>query len=316
MVDPLSDVIRLLRPRAVFTKGISGAGAWAVRYSAFGQPSFSAVTEGRCRLRVDGEAEAVLEAGDFVLLPATPGFTMSGFEPATPKRLDPHAAALNPAEEVRHGRPDGPADVRMLGGYFTFESPDAALLVALLPAIIHVRGVERLTALVRFLGEEAGGDRPGQELVLSRLVEILLVEALRAAPGEQAAPGLLRGLADPRLAAAMRAMHGDPARSWAIAELAGEAGLSRSVFFARFSRAVGVAPMEYLMAWRMALAKRLLRRRDRAIEAVAEHVGYGSASAFSTAFRRHVGESPGRYARRPDAFAPLPSALPIAAHVS
>ncbi|MET4683326.1 AraC-like DNA-binding protein [Brevundimonas faecalis] len=296
MVDPLSDVIRLLRPRAVFTKGISGAGAWAVRYSDFGDPSFCAVTEGRCRLSVDGQAPIILEQGDFVLLPATPGFTMSGFEPATPRLIDPRAATA-PTEEVRHGDPEAPAEVRMLGGYFLFDSPDAALLVALLPALVHVRGVERLTTLVRMLGEEAEDERTGQSLVMFRLIEILLVEALRSLPGEGAAPGLLRGLADRRIAAAMRRMHGAPAQAWTVSQLAQEAGMSRSAFFDRFTRAVGLAPMEYLLTWRMAVAKRLLRRREASIDAVAEQVGYGSASTFSTAFRRHVGEPPGRYAR-------------------
>ena len=89
MIDPLSEVIALLRPRTVFTKGISGAGRWGVRYTDFGQPSFCTVIERHCRLAVDGEAAIRLEAGDFVLLPATPGFTMSGFEPVTPERIDP-----------------------------------------------------------------------------------------------------------------------------------------------------------------------------------------------------------------------------------
>jgi transcriptional regulator GlxA family with amidase domain len=109
--------------------------------------------------------------------------------------------------------------------------------------------------------------------------------------------GLLRGLSDTKLAAAMRLMHGDPARSWTVEELATKAALSRSAFFERFTRAVGLPPMEYLLAWRMALAKDLLRRSDIAIATVAERVGYGSASTFSTAFSRHVGQPPGRYAR-------------------
>ena len=90
MGDPLSEVVALLQPRTVFSKRISGAGRWAVRYAAFGQPSFCAVLEGRCRLAVDGHPPLTLEAGDFLLLPATPGFTMSGFEPATPVDIDPH----------------------------------------------------------------------------------------------------------------------------------------------------------------------------------------------------------------------------------
>lgn len=126
-------------------------------------------------------------------------------------------------------------------------------------------------------------------------MEVLLIEALRSTPRSTASPGLLRGLADPRLAAAIRRMHERPAHRWTVAELAREAGLSRSTFFERFRRAVGAAPMDYLLTWRMALAQDLLRRRDDIAE-VAQRVGYSSASTFSVAFVRHVGVPPGRYA--------------------
>jgi AraC-like DNA-binding protein len=296
MTDPLSEVITQLRPRTVFSKLISGAGRWGVRYSSFGQPSFCTVLEGRCLLAVEGHDPLALEAGDFVLLPATPSFTLSGFEPMTPERIDPKAAAAATGE-VRHGRRGGQPDVRMLGGYFVFDSPDAALLVSLLPALVHVRAAERLSILVQLVGEEAREQRSGRDLVLARLVEVLLVEALRSTPGEDAPPGLLRGLADARLAAAIRHMHGDPARSWTVDQLARKAALSRSAFFERFTRALGIPPMEYLLGWRMAVAKDLLRRNNLAITEVAERVGYGSASTFSTAFSRYVGQPPSRYAR-------------------
>ncbi|WP_434045941.1 MULTISPECIES: cupin domain-containing protein [Sorangium] len=296
MGDPLSEVIALLQPRAVFSKRISGAGRWGVRYSDFGQPSFCAVLEGSCRLAVDGERAVTLEAGDFVLLPATPGFTLSGFEPVRPERIDPKVTPA-PTEEVRHGTRGGRPDVRLLGGYFVFDSPDAALLASLLPALVHVRGVERLSVLVRLVGGESKEQRAGRDLVLTRLVEVLLIEALRLAPGDDAPPGLLRGLADARLAPAIRKMHGQLERPWTVAELAKTAALSRSAFFERFNRAVGLPPMEYLLAWRMAVARDLLRRHDVGIAEVAERVGYGSASTFSTAFSRHVGQPPGRYAR-------------------
>ena len=297
MTDPLSEVISLLQPRTVFSKGISGAGRWAVRYSAFGHPSFCAVLEGRCRLAVDGHRALTLEAGDFLLLPATPGFTMSGFEPARPVQIDPNVTP-NPTGEVRHGTPDGPADVRLLGGYFVFGSPDAALLVSLLPSLVHVRGVERLSVLVRLVGDEASEGRTGRELVLTRLAEVLLVEALRATPPDEAPPGLLRGLADARLARAIQQMHGSLARPWTVAQLASTAALSRSAFFERFTRTVGLPPMEYLLAWRMAVAKDLLRNRDLGVAEVARRVGYGSASTFSTAFSRQAGQAPSRYARQ------------------
>lgn len=296
MSDPLSEVIALLRPQAVFAKGISGAGAWGVCYSDFGQPSFCAVLEGSCRLAVNGQDAVTLAAGDFVLLPATPGFVLSGFEPVSPKRIDPKMTPA-PTEEIRHGTRGGRPDVRLLGGYFVFESPDAGLLVSLLPALVHVRGVERLSVLVRFVAQESSDRRAGRDLVLTRLVELLLIEALRSISAENAPAGLLRGLADAQLAPAIRQMHDQVAHSWTVAQLAKKAALSRSAFFERFTRTVGLPPMEYLLAWRMAVAKDLLRRHDLDITAVAERVGYGSASTFSSAFSRHVGLSPSRYAR-------------------
>lgn len=295
MSDPLSEVITLLRPRAVFTRRYSGAGRWGIRYSAFGQPSVCALLEGSCRLTVDGHVPLTLEASDFVLLPATPGFSMSGFEPAQLERFDPNVTS-KVMGDVRHGTRGGRPDVRWLGGWFAFESPDSALLVSLLPSLVHVRGVERLSVLVRLVGEEARERRPGRELVLTRLVEVLLIEALRATPRENAPPGLLSGLADERLAPALRQMHGQLARAWTVAQLARTAAVSRSAFYERFTRMVGVPPMEYLLAWRMAVAKDLLRREDLAVGDVAERVGYGTASTFSTAFSRQVGMPPSRYA--------------------
>lgn len=296
MNDSLSDVIALLQPRSVFSKCISGAGRWGVRYTEFGQPSFCVVLEGSCLLAVDGQDPLVLLAGDFVLLPATPGFSLSGFESVAPEYIDPKLLVRS-ADEIRHGIQGGRPDVRLLGGYFVFDSPDAALLVSLLPAQIHLRGIKHLTMLVALIGEEARQQCSGRDLILSRLVEVLLIEALRSSSGEDAHPGLLRGLSDVRLALAMREMHNNPGHSWTMVALANKAALSRSAFFDRFTRAVGMPPMEYLLAWRMAVAKDLLCRHELGLAEVAERVGYSSASTFSTAFSRYVGQAPGRYAR-------------------
>jgi AraC-like DNA-binding protein len=296
MVDPLSEVIALLRPHAVFSKIISGAGRWAVRYADFGQPSFCTVLDGSCRLTVDGQEPLILEAGDFLLLPKTPGFTMSGFEPAPAKFIDPKVVPA-PTNEVRHGTSDGDPDVRLLGGSFVFDSKDGDLLVSLLPALVHVRGVERLSTLVHLVRDEATAERPGRDLVLERLIEVMLIEALRTIQGEAAPAGLLRGLGDARLAIAIREMHADPAHAWTVEELARKAALSRSVFFDRFTGAVGVPPIEYLLGWRMAIAKDLLRQQDISLAEIAERVGYSSASTFSTAFSRYVGQPPSRFGR-------------------
>jgi transcriptional regulator GlxA family with amidase domain len=203
-----------------------------------------------------------------------------------------------PDGEVRHGDPSGPPEVRMLVGYCVFASPDARLLVPLLPQLVHVRGDPRLSTLVELVRDESRARRPAREVVLERLLEVLLIEALRSTAGTAASPGLLRGLADERLGVAIRRIHESPTRAWTVAQLAREAGLSRSAFFERFGRAVGVAPMEYLLGWRMALAKDLLRRNQAvSVAEVAGQVGYGSASTFSVAFTRHVGLPPTHYAR-------------------
>lgn len=303
MSDPLSQVIQHLRPRAVISKGITAAGNWAVRYSAFGHPGFCAMTEGRCRLAIEGMAPVDLVEGDFLLLPSVPAFTMSGGGPAPVLRLDP-STAPPPDRELRYGRQDGPPDMRQMGGWFVLGSPDAALVVSLLPRLIHLRGVPRLAQLVRLLGEEAAQDAPGRDMILERLVEILLIEALRAAPAEGTQPGLLQGLADPRIATALRRMHEDVAQPWTVEGLARAAGLSRSSFFDRFARRVGMRPMEYLNGWRMAVAKDLLRQPGLSLDEVAGRVGYGSASTFSIAFSRHVGMPPGRFSRRDKAVGP------------
>ncbi len=146
------------------------------------------------------------------------------------------------------------------------------------------------------INDETRADRSAREMVLHRLLEVLLIEALRSTGSAAAPPGLLRGMADPLLAPTLRQIHADPGRSMTVETLARDAAMSRSTFFDRFRREVGVAPMEYATGWRMALAKELLRE-DVATAEIAQRVGYGSASAFSVAFSRHVGMPPGAYSR-------------------
>jgi AraC-like DNA-binding protein len=296
MIDPLTEVVTLLHPGAQFSKMVSGSGAWTVRRSEAGQPFYCVILEGSCRLEVDGQEPINLQEGDFVLIPSAYGFTMSGLEPPTPDGVDPATVSVLHGE-TRHGIQSGPPDVRLLVGYCVFGSPDAALLVTLLPELVHVRGERRLASLVQLVVEESREQRPARDVILARLLEVLFIEALRSTAGTAASPGLVRGLADARLAVAIRQMHESPTRPWTVAQLAKEAALSRSTFFERFSRAVGVAPMEYLLTWRMAMAKNLLRRKEGSIAEVAQRVGYSSASTFNVAFTRYVGLSPGRYVR-------------------
>ena len=222
---------------------------------------------------MDGLAPLALQAGDFVLIPAAHGFTMHSVVPLAAEAPDTQPVLL-PSGEFRLGPLDGPAEHLVLVGHCGFGSPDAALLLSLLPRLVHVRGEQRLATLVQLVGDESRARRPGRDVIVARLLEVLLIEALRSSAGTATSPGLLHGLADERLAVALRCMHAEMARPWTVVQLATAAALSRSAFFARFHRAVGVAPMEYLLAWRMASAKHLLERKEGGVAEVAGKVGW------------------------------------------
>jgi len=269
---------------------------------------FGLVLIGECWLAVDGHKPVRLAKGDFVLVPANPGFTIASDLACDVVSIDTQEGAQEgvtcQAGEIRYGDPDLEAEFKQLGGYFELDSANRSLLGGLLPTLVHIQASDpaagRLKRTTDSIVEEALADRPGRDLLVNRLIEVLLVEALRfRSEGVDAIgqPGLLAGLADPLLARALRRLHGDVAHAWSVEELARAAGLSRSVFSERFGQKVGVPPMQYLMDWRMALAKAMLQRDAPPLEAVATAIGYQSASAFSTAFRREVGSPPSHFAR-------------------
>ncbi|MEO3388877.1 AraC family transcriptional regulator [Mesorhizobium sp. CAU 1741] len=294
MSDPLTQVVGLLQPNTSVSKLVIGAGVWAVRRLDDGLPFYCAVLDGACRLSIEGRATITLRSGDFVLVPAAYDFVTSSLVPP-PIEAEPEMVEMDPGI-FRLGSPNDRPDVRMLVGHCSFGSDDATLLVSLLPQLVHVRDDRRLMALVELVNDETRSDRPGRDVVLARLLEVLLIEALRLTAGRASPPGLLRGLCDERLAIALRRLHEHPEKSWTVLELARTAALSRSSFFDRFRREVGVTPMEYLLSWRMALAKDLLRGKKTSVAQVAERVGYGSASTFSVAFSRYSGIPPAYYA--------------------
>ncbi len=204
---------------------------------------------------------------------------------------------------LRHGEQDGEPEFVSLGGTFQIEQVNAPLLLALLPRIVHIPAAEgrtgRLSSLIELIMDECAHELPGKPMVLQRLLEVLLVEALRwrgVAAGEEHA-GLLSGMHDPVLARVLRAIHADVRANWTVAELAKVAGLSRSAFAARFAEVHGCGPIEYLARWRMALAKDSLMRGAKTLDRIADEIGYESASAFSTAFRKRLGCPPGKFAR-------------------
>ncbi|HEY1557666.1 MAG TPA: AraC family transcriptional regulator [Kofleriaceae bacterium] len=270
MIDPLAEVVALLQPGASFSKLVSGAGRWRVRREGAGRPFYCAVLDGAIRLVVDGREPMTLASGDFVLIPSAFDFAMSSLDPSKGSRNTPRV--LLPNGEVRVGISTGPPDVRMLVGHCAFASPDASLLVSLLPQLVRVRGDRRLSTLVELVRDESREQRPARVVILARLLEVLLIEALRATAGTAASSGLLRGLADDRIAVAIRRMHESPTKAWTVAQLAKAAALSRSAFFERFSRVVGRCP-------------------DGVLARLAHGIGEGSVAAQRSHRRRGRGAS-------------------------
>lgn len=292
--DPLSSVVILLKPTVSISKMVEAGGLWQVERHDMASPFYCAMVEGGCRVEVTGRAPVTLSAGDFILIPDLHGFSMTSEVPPEPKGPG-RPLEIGPGR-VRLGPADAPVEMRALVGHCRFEAPASDLLVSLLPEMIHVSGHDRLMALVPVIHEETRADRPGRELILERLLEVLLIEALRSGPAVDMPPGLLRGLSDPKLAVALQRIHSDAGGEISVTGLAKDAGMSRSGFFEKFRKEIGRTPMEYVTDWRMAIAKTLLRQGRLTNTEIALRVGYGSASAFGMAFVRHEGLSPGAYA--------------------
>ncbi len=305
-VDPLSDIIALLRPSTAMSKPITGRGRWGVRYAAHEAPGFTIILKGACWIAFEDEQPWRLEEGAFLLLPTTPAFTLSSHPGIASALRDPMDVP------VRHGEQEGDADFESLGGTFRIDTVNAPLLLALLPRRIHIPASDgrslRLGKVIDLIVEESGSNAPGRDMILQRMLEVLLVEALRwnGATPEDDRAGLLCGMRDPALARVLGAMHADVRANWTVASLARIAGQSRSAFAARFGAVLGCGPIEYLARWRMALAKDALLSGTKSLDRIAEDIGYESASAFSTAFRKRLGCPPGRFARMREADDPAP----------
>ncbi|MBY3422518.1 AraC family transcriptional regulator [Rhizobium laguerreae] len=296
-MDPLSDVIALLRPSTAMSKPITGRGVWGVRYAAHNAPGFTIILKGECWFTFDGYAPLKVQKGDFILLPSTPAFAFSSQPEVKCELGDPRRSP------VRHGDQDGDPDFESLGGTFQIEQANAPLLLALLPRIVHIPASEgrigRLSRMIELIMEECMSEEPGKDMILQRMLEVLLIESLRwrGFLADPARAGLISGMRDPALARVLQAMHADVRGHWTVAGLAKVAGLSRSAFAARFGEILGCAPIEYLARWRMALATDALIRGAKTLDRIADEIGYESASAFSTAFRKRLGCSPGKFAR-------------------
>jgi AraC-like DNA-binding protein len=308
-MDPLSDVLSLLKPRSYNAGGFDMGGEMSLRFGQHDGVKCYAVISGQCWLAVEGVPDAVrLMTGDCFLLPHGRPFVL-----ASDLTLPPvDALALLMAARRAGNHPDGIAQINgggsccVVGGHFALtggsSGSHAGFLLEVLPPIVHIRKESDKAALrwsLERMRQELSEQRPGSFLVAQHLAQMILVQALRLylAEGPQGNVGWLFALADPQMSAAIQAMHGEPASRWTLEELAAQAGMSRSSFALKFKETVGQSPMEYLTRWRMLLAADRLKNSDDSIAAIAVSLGYESESAFSTAFKRTMGCSPRQYSR-------------------
>ncbi|GAB2175555.1 AraC family transcriptional regulator [Dongia sp. agr-C8] len=299
-MDPLSDVLSLLKPQSHVSAGFDAGGDWAIAFPGNIGIKCYAVMSGGCFLAVEGVVDPVrLEGGDCFLLPGGRAFRLAS-------RLDvPPVEASTVFPPPRAGGVvtyNGGGDVFLVGSRFTLSGAHAGILMAMMPPIVHINKESDQAALrwsVERMMQELREPRPGSFLVAQHLAHLMLIQALRMhmAEGPRGGVGWLFALADRQMGAAIGAMHADPARRWTLNELASEAGMSRSSFALKFKQTVGSAPMDYLTRWRMLLAGDRLAHTGESVSAIALSLGYESESAFSTAFKRVMGSAPRRYGR-------------------
>ena len=300
-MDPLSEILAVLKPESYLTATIDAGGKWAIRFENHrGTIKCHAVTSGVCWLAVDGgEPPVRLTAGDCIILPRGRPFSLASDLGLNPARAQDVLANARPGDTIVH---NGGGDFAFIGTRFEVDRAKAEPLLGTLPPLIHLHEAEDRAALrwcITQMTTEMQPGRPGGALAARHLAHLMLLQAFRLHLSRQASDrvGVLYALADQKLARAIEAMHADPARRWTLAELASRAGLSRSIFAERFRERVGETLIGYLARWRMMLARDRLVTGHEPLGAIAAALGYESENAFNTAFRRHTGCSPRRYAR-------------------
>ncbi|MEV0108351.1 AraC family transcriptional regulator [Nocardia sp. NPDC050799] len=291
----MADAIGLLRPRTVVGPGLRAAGEWALRFDTFLHVKVGGVVRGTCWLTLDGHEPVLLEQGDTFLLGNPPPYVLASTLDASPRPAEPLWEGAE-AGVVRIG-PEPEENTYLCGGHLAFDDGNACVLTDLLPPLVIVRAADprgrQLAQLIELLATEVEATAAGGSLVLNHLAQVLLVHMLRAHACRTDQPiGWLGALNQDGIGAALRAMHADVAHSWTVGELADVGHMSRSAFAQAFKDQVGTSPLEYLIQWRMSLARDALTRGTLSISELACATGYSSESAFSTAFRRVVGSSP------------------------
>jgi AraC-like DNA-binding protein len=314
-MDALSDVLSMLRVSSALSSRFEGSGAWAFRFPAFEHIKFGAVVTGRLHLWLEDSNDVLaLEQGDFYLLTTGQPFC-SASDPTRPAVDGPAAYhAVRSSDGVVRVRGDAEGmfpHVSLASGRFAFEDDAGDVLLRHLPPLIHLKegeaGTAALTHLLALLGEETGALQPGTDIARAGLAALVLVNALRVYLRRTPAPmGWLGALSDTRVGHSLSLMHSQPGHRWTLQELAASVNMSRTAFATHFRKLVGCAPMDYLNRWRMAVARAALRHSDESLAVIADRIGYLSDTAFSIAFKRLTGESPGRFRSRALAESSMP----------
>lgn len=316
--DPLGEALHCLRMSGVFYCHSELTAPWGAHLPAMPEClMFHLVTRGRCWLSADaGPATGRwLQAGDFALVPHGQGHDLRSEPQApAPSLFDlPREAVSDSYELLRCG--GGGEATQVICGAVRLDHPAARQLVALLPPVICIESAglqhgDWLPSMLRLMADEARQMRAGGEAVITRLADILVIQAIRhwVQHDETAQTGWLGALKDKRIGRAISSMHRDPAHAWTVALLAQTSAMSRSAFAQRFTELVGLPALAYLTRWRMTLAQLGLSQGE-AIADVAARVGYQSEAAFSRAFKRAGGIAPGavRRGRQPAAAGQAPA---------
>jgi len=299
-MDPLSEVLALMKPQIYVSGGFAVLGDMAVHFPKHQGIKCYAMLAGQCWLVVEGVPEPVLlHAGDCFLLPR--GFP---FQLTTKLSLEPvHYTVALAQLGMRNEAPGASEGARYIaGGHFALTGGHAEMLLQSLPPIVHIRRESDKAAMrwsLERMREELRDPQPGSSLIAQQLAYMMLIQALRLhlSDAASAGHGWLSALSDKHMSIAIASMHSDPGYPWTLQSLAERVGMSRSVFALHFRETVGATPMEYLTRWRMLLAADRLKNSSDGLSAIAQSLGYESESAFGKAFRRVMGCSPRQYTR-------------------
>ena len=303
--DPLGEALHSLRMNGAYYCRSELTAPWGLTLPPMpGYLWFHVVTSGRLWLETGEDGRGWIQLGELALVPHGEGHVLRS-EPGAPAPgiLDLERERVSDRYEIlRHG--EGGAPTGLLCGAVRFAHPAARNLIEILPSTIRIEAsssirLERMQSVLRLMASEAAELQPGGEAVITRLGDILVIQAIRAwmESDPAARRGWLGALQDPQIGRAISHIHRDAARHWTVASLAQELAMSRSAFAARFTELVGEPVMSYVARWRMQVAVAALRDEGATIGELADRLGYRSEAAFSRAFKRVIGVSPGAVRR-------------------